>query len=260
MLSRLFRRPSTPSPGATPATPRQFVGVGHSHLVALTEAEAARLALPGAAPSQITFVQMLAPEYTPTVLEDGALNPALQQAIAGPVTLFGCISGNEYHYLGLVDHPRPFDFVLPDRPDLPIRQDAEIIPAGLMRETMRSQVVGGVGVLRALAAASDRRAWIVQSPPPVPDDDYIRAHPIQFAEQVAQHGVAPASVRMKLWLLQSEVYRAACEELGLRYLDVPKAACDAAGFLLQPGWRQDPAHANSWYGQHVLQQIEALPQ
>ena len=245
--------------------PRRLVGIGHSHLVALIEADAARLAQPGAPPSHTTFIQLLAPENQPTLLPDGTLNPDLKAKVLDacgpdedPPGLFGCVSGNEYHYIGLVDHPRPFDFVLPPQPDLPLRPNAEIIPSQLMRQALGSQMLGGLEVLRALRIAFGPSLLIVQSPPPVPHDDYIREHPIQFAEQVTRHGVAPAALRMKLWLLQSDIYRAACEEEGLDFLPVPPAACDPAGFLRQPGWRGDPVHANEWYGRHVLDQIEAF--
>lgn len=238
------------------------MGFGHSHLHAMLEFDWQRCNAPGGTPSRYTFVQLLAPENQPAMLPDGTLNPVLRDrvdaahAVDPAQPLFACISGNEYHYVGLVDHPRPFDVLLPERPDLPLRPGVDIIPAGLLRQVLEGQMEGGLQLLAAVRAAFAGPILVVQSPPPVPDNEYIRAHPISFAEQIALHGVAPATLRMKLWLLQSDIYRQACAAAGLAFLPVPAEACDPQGFLLPVGWRDDPVHANPWYGRLVLDQID----
>lgn len=254
------------APGpATVLPPRGLVGIGHSHLQAMIEASQLRQQADPASAPVARFVQMLAPDLNPTLMPDGRFNPALLAAIAAATgagedpdpLIFDCVSGNEYHFIGLVEHPRPFDFVLPGRPDLPLRDGVEIIPADLMRQAMDTQLGHAVAMLTALRAAVPGPVWHVQSPPPLPDNDYIRAHPTHFAEQVAQHGVSPPSLRMKLWLLQSDLYRAHCEALGIGFLPVPPAALDADGFLDRRGWLPDPAHASNWYGELVVQQLLA---
>jgi nicotinamidase-related amidase len=244
--------------------PARPVGIGHSHLEALRDAWATR-DQPGTEHPAGHFLQMLAPEYNPNLSPDATLNPALRAALdealsakgATPV-LFDCISGNEYHFIGLTNHPRPFDFALAARPDLPPQTGAEIIPAALMRATLHAHIAPALATMTALRRATDLPIWHVQSPPPLPDNDYIRQNASVFAAQIAEHGVAPASLRMKLWLLQSEIYRAHCEAIGIRFVPVPAAVCDAAGFLLRAGWVWDPAHSNAWYGAHVLDQLESL--
>ena len=260
---RRSRDPSQSKPSGP--IQRRLIGIGHSHLQALQDAYASRETADMAARPVACFVQMLSPEYSPTLLPDGRLNPALRARVnaalqedEAPSLLFDCISGNEYHFIGLVNHPRPFDFVLPSRPDLPLQRNAEIISAALMRQSLLAQMTPALSMMKALRAALDVPIWHVQSPPPLPSDDHIRRHPTHFAEQIAEHGVAPASFRMKLWLLQSEIYRAQCDELGIGFVPVPEAACNADGFLLEAGWVPDPTHASIWYGTLVMQQIDAL--
>ena len=253
-----------PSTSAAPAARPSILGIGHSHLVTIQESYQRRVAN-GELPTG-RFIQLGTPALEPNLLPDGTIGSALAAVIeagmqgqaseAGPPFVFDSVSGNEYHFIGLVNHPRPYDFVLPSRPDLPLRPDAEIIPAALMRRVLRAQMMGAYAVMRALRATIEGPILHVQSPPPLSSNDFIRDNPIQFADQIAERGVAPPGFRMKLWLLQSELYRAFCDELGFGFLPVPRAGCDAEGFLAREGWRPDPAHANNWYGLMVLEQIE----
>ena len=245
------------SPAPPQAVPPVLVGIGHSHLVTIQESYERR----GAATAR--FIQLGTPALEPNLLPDGTVGPALHAAIDaalanadGPPFVFDCVSGNEYHFIGLVNHPRPYDFVLPSRPDLPLREDAEIIPAALMRKIMLRQMMGAHAAMKALRTVIPHPILHVQSPPPLSSNEFIRENPIQFAGEIAERGVAPPGFRMKLWLLQSEIFRAFCDELGFSFLPVPRAGCDEDGYLAQAGWRPDPAHANNWYGQIVLEQIE----
>ena len=273
LLRRHGSRASDPAPIAPAIAPawgtttsRRLVGVGHSHLQAIQDAcqlrqqaDPARAPVPG-------FVQMLAPELTPTLMPDGSLNPKLLAAISSAMIgddlsepfVFDCVSGNEYYFIGLVNHPRRFDFVLPSRPELPLAPGAEIIPSDLMRRSLHAQMRHALAILTALAHSLPCRFWHVQSPPPLPDNDHIRLHPTHFAAQVAEHGISPPGLRMKLWVLQSEIYRDHCQATGIGFLPVPDEATDAGGFLDRRGWLPDPAHANNWYGELVVRQLDAL--
>ena len=270
-LRILLRRPLGRTPGPAPIASarhmtgsRRLVGIGHSHLQAIQEAWQLRQQADPAQVPVARFVQMLAPELTPTLMPDDSLNPVLLAAIgnatedASDPFLFDCVSGNEYYFIGLVNHPRRFDFVLPSRPELPLGGGTEIIPSERMRQSLQAQMRHALAILTALARSVPHRLWHVQSPPPLVDNDYIRLHPTHFAQQIAEHGVSPPILRMKLWLLQSEIYRDHCEALGIGFLPVPDEATDAEGFLDQRGWPPDPAHANTWYGELVVRQLDAL--
>ncbi len=268
LLRRYGSRASDPAPVASDRStrPGRLVGVGHSHLQAIQDACQLRQQADPAQAPRPGFVQLLAPELTPTLMPNGSLNPNVLAAISSATTaddhsepfLFDCVSGNEYHFIGLVNHPRPFDFVLPSRPELPLGRGTEIIPSDLMRQSLQAQMRHALAILTALARSLPHRFWHVQSPPPLPDNDHIRLHPTHFADQVAEHGISPPSLRMKLWVLQSEIYRDHCEAMGIGFLPVPDGAVDAEGFLDQRGWLPDPAHANNWYGELVVRQLDAL--
>jgi hypothetical protein len=247
----------------------RLLAVGHSHLQALIEAQTERIAAGRSNEESIQFIQLLEPEYNPNVRSDNgrwvlkeALAERLQRDLAirdnRAQSIVDCVAGNEYHFIGLANHPRPFDFVLPTAPHLPLQPNAEIIPTTLITQTMRHALQYALAVLTALREATSLPIWHVQSPPPVPSEAHIMAHPTHFKDALKQYGVAPAVLRWKLWRLQSEIYLEACESQGISFLPTPPAAMDQDGFLVESGWNPDPTHANKWYGDLVLSQIAAL--
>lgn len=244
------------------------IGLGHSHQVALHLAQQDRLEQGSTLAMHIHWIQLLDQEFQPNVVEEAGrilLHPALRGRIESELATFpkappflcAAISGNEYHYVGLTEHPRRFDFVLPERPDLGLRQGVEVIPAGLVRRTLERSMECAIWILRGLRELTGIPVLLIQSPPPVADAEYLRANPGPFGEAIQEHGIMSASMRMKFWLLQSSIYRQRCEEIGFRYVPVPPEVLDSSGFLQQSGWWTDPVHANRWYGEFVLRQIDA---
>lgn len=244
------------------------VGIGHSHLMAFVYAQEARIAQGQQIRTHMHWILLQDEEFNPNLVPKGdrtVLNPALRRRmdkeIAAlrevPPFLYASVSGNEYLYVGHTEHPRPFDFYLPERPDLPVRSGAEIIASSLMRKTLERSMENAVAIMSALREATDIPIVFIQSPPPVFSNEHIRNNPGPFKEAIQENGVTPSHLRMKLWLLQSSIYRRRCEELGCRYLEVPGEVVDDSGFLQEPGSWPDSVHANPWYGEIVLKRIES---
>jgi hypothetical protein len=188
---------------------------------------------------------------------DLALNPILANIVCGAnfdamVTVLG---GNEHNILGLVRHPRPFDFVLPEQEDLPLDEGAEILPYQLVVETVRRQIKV-YKLLRVLRDLHNGPMVEVESPPPVPSADHIHAYPKTFADEINNRGVASRFLRYKLWRVRSVLVREFCETIGVEFLRVPSEALDAEGMLLPEGWNADPTHGNAWYGSCILRALD----
>ncbi len=244
--------------------------IGHSHLIALIEAQKARMKLGQELPTHLHAILLQDEDLQPNVISRGermvlssALRRRLDRELAAlaevPPFLCASIGGNEHFLVGLTEHPRRFDFSLPGRPDLQVRSGVEIIAPSLMRKTLERSMADctlSLSIMRALREATDIPVVFLQSPPPVSSNEFIRNHPGPFRDAIQENGVAPASLRMKLWLLQSSIYRQECEELGCRYLEVPEEVIDDAGFLQEIGSWQDSVHASPWYGEFVLRQID----
>ncbi len=246
--------------------PRAVAVVGHSHLVALQRAadEHPPLAV------NLTFLQLRDDRYRPE-FERRSRRPdspaRLNRRLLRDITrvlgrngvLVSCIGGNSYNILGLLNHPRPFDFVLPSQPRLEIAAEHELIPACLVREILRERLdAHNFTILRALRAAIGRPMYHLESPPPVPSEEHIRKFPGVFRDRMAACGVSPAALRYKLWRLQSELVQEACAAEGIVFVPVPDEARDDSGFLSETAWNPDPTHGNAWYGACVLRHIAAI--
>ena len=217
--------------------------------------------------THLHWIQLQDQEFQPNLVTEGnrtVLSPAvrrrLDQELASlretPPFIVASISGNEYQFIGHVEHPRCFDCALPGRPDLPVRSGVEIIAPSLMRQTFERSMEHSLSVMSALREATSLPIVFLQSPPPVASADYIRANAGPFQQAIQENGVAPASLRMKLWLLQSSIYRQRSEDLGCRYLEVASEVVDGSGFLLESASWPDSVHGNRTYGASVIQWID----
>ena len=243
------------------------VGIGHSHIMSLFYSQQDQLDAWQTPTTHLHWILLQNQEFQPNVVSEGnrtVLSPALRRRLDKelaslrevPPFLIASISGNEYQFIGHVEHPRHFDFALPERPDLPVRCGVEIIAPSLMRKTFERSMEHPLSVMNALREATSLPIVFLQSPPPVASADYIRANAGPFQQAIQENGVAPASLRMKLWLLQSSIFRQRCEELGCRYLEVASEVVDGAGFLLESASWPDSVHGNRSYGASVIQWID----
>ncbi len=167
------------------------------------------------------------------------------------------VGGNQHIFLGLANHRVPFDFVLPERPDLGVDPAAQLLPAGLIERCLRRHMAAELIFFSALAALFPRTAICqIETPPPLPDD-HVEAYPHVFSGIVRRAGVAPLPHRYKLWRLHSAIWRAHGAAAGVDFVEAPREALDQDGSLRAPYRGGDPTHANSLYGALVLDQLRA---
>lgn len=164
--------------------------------------------------------------------------------------------GNWYNTLGLAEHPEKFDFIYPGF-DEEVDETRRIIPFHQIRRTINNNVryrLDTARVLRPLAAGK-----VLMMEPPLPsDDDHILKFPSAFREAIAATGLAPASLRRKLWKLQSQVYADMCAELDMEFFPFLPEAMSPSGFIAAEYRYRDPTHANALYGQMVIDKLERI--
>jgi hypothetical protein len=229
--------------------------IGHSHLNAVMAAykQAARRRRD----LDLAFIPLhaLGPEVHS--LHEGELHPTLAEAIARESgkqfdAVFFWIGGSYQHQLGLLNHPTPFDFVDPERPSV-LNKNAAILSYGLVRASLLSMSRHKLDLLRKLADLFSAPKYQFEAPPPIASKEHIVAHPgYAFAQLVADRGVSPLSLRLKLSRLHASIYRQVCSECGVTMLPPPPAAVDNLGALVPEAWDTDSIHASPWYGQRVL--------
>lgn len=244
------------APPAQRARPLRIVAVGHSHLAAIMKGFRQLRAADSRTAPQATFIQLNSVEFRPP-LQGGKLNSGITDAInAAPGdVLISCVAGNAHNVLGLLNHPSPFDFVLPEEPDMPLEERAEILPFGLIERCLRETLEQtAFRIIAALLDTSHLPMAHLESPPPIPSGDYIRSVPdSKFSDQIEEFGVAPAALRYKLWRLHSALAERFCEERGVSYVRVPKEIQDANGMLVESCWG-NATHGNEAFGLALLQE------
>lgn len=238
----------------------QIVVIGNCHQTALRHAYETRERHGRAEGLELRFIPFHNETYKPILVGD-RFQPAILAELQADAVGFvvSTLGGNDHNVLGLVNHhPVKFDFVLPEAPDLPLQEDADIVPFELVRRTMEARLAETLAFLDLLQRSRSAPLYHLESPPPVPSEAYIRENPDTFAELVQRHGVAPASLRYKLWRLHSSIIRETCDRLRIHFLPAPRAMQDERGMLVPAAWRNDPTHANEVYGERLYRQMLAI--
>ena len=228
---------------------QRLVIIGHSH----TEPVAAAAAAAGVPLDMLNFWHL--PE--PFIEADGrlVLKPPLRARLLAPV--FSLVGGNVHQDVGLVVHPRRFDFVWPAQPELALEDDAEIIPFDAVHAALSERAGHFLDIMSAVRDATTGPVFHMESPPTygpeeLPRDDAGFYH---FFGKDAQF--SPPWLRFKLWRVHSDIIAAHCRAIGIQFVAHPAEAVTEAGFL-RDEYHGTPAHANAAYGALVLAQMRAV--
>ncbi|WP_317536150.1 hypothetical protein [Nitrosomonas sp. Is37] len=240
---------------------KKLVGIGHSHLGALRGAvEKYRDALKLEAAFE--FVRLSGPDIQPLPLlvDKGEINPAIVKAADNALKercdlLFLAIRGNEHNILGLVQYPRPFDFVLPTEPDISFDARSDLVPYEAVKATLARLKKPAVELITHLRGHVKCPVLVLETPPPNPSEEHISSYPGEFQEKISAQGISPAALRYKLWRTHSAVLKEACDTIGATFIPAPSNTMNPEGFLVEKAWQRDPTHGNTWYGVQVLTQL-----
>jgi hypothetical protein len=231
---------------------RPLLCIGHSHVASVARAALA-LDIPMKA---LNFWEMPGA----ITLEDGVqrLSPPIEQELTqhrGPV--FSMIGGAAHNVMGMLVHPRRFDFVLPTQPSLPLDPAAEILPALAVRRVLQSQTAEYLALMSEVRRLCRNDMWHIESPPPYADAGRMHADVPWGMYPGMCREISPAALRYKLWRLHSHIVDEWCREAGVRFVPCPSETIDENGFML-PTYYGDGAHANVSYGERVLEQMRRL--
>jgi len=236
--------------------------IGHSHMVCVLNA-----AQDAGVPFQAVTLKAVEDEShffglnRSTIIEDSGkpdFRDDTKAIIAGGTEpVYSFISGIMHVQIGLrhLDDPSepPFDFVLPEAPDVPLDAQAEVIPSDAMREVIQQQFKSRLKMLRRLTAVAPGR--VVQFAPPPPVSDAWLA-PLLEKTSVKATELPNRWVRWKLWRLTTDIFRQHALSLGARFVDTPPAALDRDGFMRDELVR-NATHGNAAFGALLLDQIRA---
>lgn len=254
------------------------IHLGHSHLAALTPALFDRPFSQDAALNEIEHYMFRVSNYNVFGIDDNrfaygvksdgslTLNPVIVEAIKNRIPadrdliFVAHLGGNAHNALFLLQNSRPIDFILPGQEDLPLLDDAEIVPYSAIHTVMAQQCGLFMDDLEGIRRGTEGRMFCVISPPPIWDDNYVRTVVDRdpYFAAIGHVNVTPAFVRYKAWVVHSNIYREACRRLGVEIVEPPNETVVDGRWLSPDCTGQDPTHANLFYGEQLLLKIERL--
>lgn len=192
------------------------------------------------------------------------LNPAIAEMVEAKVpgdreriyiSMFG---GNAHNVLTLKEHPRPFDFIVPWRAELPLDATREFVTDAYINRFLRKLTEAhqlNMTTLVNAASVAGVQAFHFQSPPPVKDNAFILSHLEDWFKSDHPTSIAAPYLRFKMWLIHSKIIEDHCAAMGMTFLETPRSTQDETGFLLQDHGK-DSTHAGPSFGGAVLNQLE----
>lgn len=226
--------------------------IGHSHVHA---------------PVETIRVHALALDAIAFWIEPGAVvtdelglrfRPDLAERIGVARPVYSFIGGNAHTVLGLVEHHRPFDFVLPEAPHLPLDPSRELVTAASVHAALAAIDAASTPIFEYLVKTAGGPVVQVGPPPPVfVADASHEKYPWSMTPD-RPRAFAPPWVRYKIWRLSSRMIEERANRSGVRFLAAPPEGQDEHGFL-RDEFRKDVAHANGHYGALVLRALGLMP-
>lgn len=190
--------------------------------------------------------------------------PALKSDIAEWAASLDCdyvlftISGGTWLSYCTSNRDPKIDFVLPSQPDLEEIPGAVVIPFAEMRRELMEEIahpLRGIAALRA-SVPSHIPIWYISPPPPIEDNETVRRCALFAGREIARHGVTDPVLRLKMYLLHSEILSEACTVNGVQLIPPPADALTETGFIVPECIAKDGVHANGRYGARVLRDVE----
>ena len=243
----------------------RFLIFGRSHLMALKRAVRESMKAVGE-----TCQHPLQHNYDFMMLEPGKNWPPLKKKkLIRPLVklleeeldkcdgILSCLGGHEYLAITLPRHARPFDFVLPSKPDLPRVRNCEIVPYRVVRDILQSRMVINLELISDLSVRSSKPVYQLMPIPPIGDDNFVMQCSNKFAGKILEQGLADKTFRLKMYLLYCDILSSHCRALNIRLIALPGQVFDDSGFLHPSGYAKDINHGNVWYGRQLMKHFEA---
>lgn len=212
------------------------------------------------------YVRQVAPHWGSTLAVQTepavvAMAPGFQRLLGtmdpagGRNTLFTFIHGEEHIQLALREQPDPYDFELPERPDLPLLPGRQVLPLEVVERMVVHQLEKTRAILMAIRAThADLRVVNVVCPPTNRTPHWDPGPGGQCSETMA---LTPLPVRLKVYLLYERLLRLAATGWGIENLPPPADTVCEQGYL-RDEFAADSVHGNRRYGERVVQQMNAL--
>ena len=170
-------------------------------------------------------------------------------------TLVSFIGGNDHSVLSLVEAPDPYDFLLPGDDKYPLIHGRQPIDVRFIEVNLERRMNSTVAMLTALRFKHPAlRIFHAMPPPPLASERQILKEPEIFADVIAQYGITPLSVRIKVYLVYVRLLMTVLQRLEIGAIPAPADATDEMGGLKE-AYSFGCTHGNHLYGALVADQL-----
>ena len=165
--------------------------------------------------------------------------------------LVSVIGGNQHAVFSTIQHPQPFDFMLPDsNGQEPTIDAASIIPFRTLYSYFRVALRDGDGeTIRAFRKATSARMIHLLAPPPKNSNAWIEQHhdTLFVTEGIARSGLQPAAAS-EILAPANMAMEDICSDVDVEVLSSPAGASEAGEVPLPPvfRWRCYPRKSAIW--------------
>ena len=235
--------------------------VGNSHLKAIEDAASDANKKMGA--SQLEFLQLRNPQFRPFITDEkhpklcAPVRDAILKKTLGKDFIVSVVQGAEHHKMGLSNHERKFDFVTQSECSVELGDNTMLIPRQFV-EYRLNQLLNlmriSLSEMRSIVP-KNITLYHLESPAPIPLNEYIVNNPGPFKQVFETRGVASPRLRQKIWKVHSNMVKRICEENEVIHIPSPFKSMDGEGFLREEYWGVDPVHGNAAFGKLVLDDI-----
>ena len=244
----------------------RWVLIGHSHCNAVAAAAARRSTADRDRFAVVNLNRLCGRHEVLTAEPVPRLNAVVVEAIANAaagatsVRYVSMVGGNAHSVVGMMQHQRPFDFVVPGHESLGRIPGAELLSYEYVRESLQHLCTAHFAQFRVLRDHVGALAAHIDTPPPVEDEALIRPALGEFFRRLEQSGssaISPAVLRYKLWLTHAAVWQQFCRDEQVPYVGPPPEAFDERGYL-RGSLMAEATHGNAAFGELVLRRLDAL--
>jgi hypothetical protein len=239
------------------------VVVGRSHAVCLARASEARAKPSGEMRPRFAYEFVSTIKYEPLPRSKEFISIVAQRLRLCELVL-AIFRGNQHNMLGLLQNSDSFSYVEEINGAEPSCKD-NILPSSALRHGFVYTLSDLEYFLNWLRSNFAKPVFVMGPPPPIGDEVYIRQHlDAAFLNRLSGSGlsianakISPRQFRLGLWRMLNGAYASIANSCAAVWIPPPAEAFDEDGCLTRRAYGKDATHANEWYGELRLQQLES---
>jgi hypothetical protein len=166
------------------------------------------------------------------------------------------ISGSDYLGLCISNSSVPWDFICPQVSDS-VLTNRKLVPYAevhnKVRDSIRHSTLGIKEIKRILP---DSNVCYLEPPPPNGDNLFLIEHLTWAQPLVDATGLSEPGLRLKLWHVQNQLIRDACDQSQVPFIALPDSCKDSQGFMIKECFGPDLMHGNLTFGELIFNQFE----